>query len=113
MNKFICGTNCDCKDDECNGNPNKLDVIPILWRNKSYLEEVHNNLDLLQDWSIEPIKKAIGKLDKEKGTALRIAVVTINNTVPIVNSIQILGKAEVLHRLKNTFLTTSLHPKND
>ncbi len=109
MSSFICGGNCDCADNECNGNPDKENVILVLKRNKAYLASVANALDIIKQWDLDKIKDALGKLDKDKGHSLRIALVAGRKEVPISNIIDILGQDESVRRLKNPYLTYSLY----
>ena len=103
---FKCGTACNCLVDECNGNPNpklKKEFEKFRLFDKSFLANLCEDLNALDDWTSEEISECVGVLDKTKGASINIALCgTPSNPVPIIVSLEILGKEEVIRRLSNS-----------
>lgn len=99
--KFNCGKTCDCKDNECKGNPEIGDFDKFKLIDLNYIRETKKNLETI-NWRREEIKTVIGTLDHIKGLSLNIALTgKVSNPVPMFDCLEILGRDLSLDRLSN------------
>lgn len=96
--KFECGINCNCSDLECLGNPDLLDDFNAVKSNKDALKQLKSSLE--SDFSKESIKFYLSGSSKEFYRALRFLLLGSSKyTMPIVGSMDVLGKEETLKRI--------------